>query len=276
MDRKNKIYPSSLNSERRSEIVSYLKHLREEIIRAFEALEPSERFQRTVWDYRKGDGGGEIALLRGAIFEKAAVNWSGLTGDTFPMNDSVGAFFATGLSLITHMDNPHAPTVHFNIRYIETAEKTWFGGGYDLTPMGFSYPEDIAHFHRVAKETLDPFGSGIYPLFFQNAKEYFYIPHRKKERGAGGIFFDHYNTGNFEKDLALWKRVGDTFLETILPIYKRRICSAFTPADKQKQLEMRAHYVEFNLLYDRGTKFGFLSGGNVEAILCSMPPLAKW
>lgn len=271
MQTKNKIY-----CECREEIVSYLKALREKIIRAFETIEPSKRFQRTPWDYSKGSGGGEMAVLRGDLFEKAAVNWSGVSGAHFPMSDSAGAFFATGISLITHMQNPHAPTVHFNIRYIETEEKSWFGGGYDLTPMGFPYEEDTEHFHRIAKEALDPFGDDLYPLFSKNAKEYFYIPHRKKERGIGGIFFDHFNTGDFEKDFALWKQVGNTFLETLLPIYERRIDIPFSAADREKQLEWRAHYVEFNLLYDRGTKFGFLSGGNPEAILCSMPPLAKW
>ncbi len=264
MDQKNKI---------KDKIVFYLKDAREKMIAAFESLETSSQFERRCWDYQKGSGGGEIALLRGNVFEKAAVNWSGVSGDKFPMSDSAGAFFATGISLITHMQNPHAPTVHFNIRYIETEEKSWFGGGYDLTPMGFPYEEDTAHFHQVANQAL---GADVYALFSQNAKEYFYIPHRKKERGMGGIFFDHYNTGNFEQDFHLWQQVGDTFLDSILPIYTRRITQPFTPAEKEKQLEMRAHYVEFNLLYDRGTKFGFLSGGNPEAILCSMPPLAKW
>ncbi len=264
----------------KDEIISYLKELREKIIDAFESYEPSQRFQRTPWNYQKGGGGGEMAVLRGTLFEKAAVNWSGVSGEKFPMTehsrDGMGPFFATGISLITHMANPHAPTVHFNIRYIETEGKNWFGGGYDLTPMGFSYEEDTLHFHNVAKEALDPFGKEIYPTFSQNAKEYFYLPHRQKERGVGGIFFDHYNTGDFEKDFALWKQVGNTFLDTILPIYKRRTTTSFTQAEKERQLEMRAHYVEFNLLYDRGTKFGFLSGGNPEAILCSLPPLAKW
>jgi coproporphyrinogen III oxidase len=260
----------------KDEIVSYLKELREKMINAFEEYEPSKRFQRSAWNYQKGNGGGEMAVLRGTVFEKAAVNWSGIQGDKFPMADGIGPFFATGISLITHMYNPHAPTVHFNIRYIATEEKSWFGGGYDLTPMGFSYEEDQRHFHKVAQRALDPFGKEIYPAFSQNAKEYFYIPHRYKERGIGGIFFDHYDTGDFEKDFALWKQVGNTFLETILPIYDRRTLSSFTPAQKYKQLEWRAHYVEFNLLYDLGTKFGFLSGGNPEAILCSMPPLVKW
>ncbi len=260
----------------KEEIVHFLKSLRDEIITEFESLEPEARFQRTCWDYHKGPGGGEMSVLRGSHFEKAAVNWSGVSGEQFPMADGEGAFFATGISLITHMTNPHAPTVHFNIRYIETEKRCWFGGGYDLTPMGFPYEEDTEHFHAVAKQALDPFGVDIYPTFSQNAKEYFYIPHRQKERGVGGIFFDHYRTDNMENDLNLWKHVGKTFLETIMPIYRRRISMPYTPEEKEKQLQLRAHYVEFNLLYDRGTKFGFLSGGNPEAILCSMPPLAKW
>jgi coproporphyrinogen III oxidase len=260
----------------KEEIIDFLKELREKILCSFETFEPTDRFQRSPWTYAKGSGGGEIGLLRGTVFEKAAVNFSQIDGENFPTEEAQGSFFATGISLITHMHNPHAPTVHFNIRYIETAHRSWFGGGYDLTPMGFAYPEDEVHFHTVAKAALDPFGKEVYAQLSQNAKEYFYIPHRKKERGVGGIFFDHYNTGNFDRDYALFRQVGTTFLDTILPIYHKRISSPFTAEQKDKQLEMRAHYVEFNLLYDRGTKFGFLSGGNPDAILCSMPPLAKW
>ncbi len=260
----------------REEIIAFLKGLRERIIDGFESIETGGRFQRKPWCYQSGNGGGEIGLLRGEVFEKAAVNWSGIEGDTFPMSDGSGPFFATGVSLITHMVNPHAPTVHMNLRFLETEKQHWFGGGVDLTPMGFPYQEDTEHFHGVAKKALDPFGKQIYPTFSQQAKEYFYIPHRKKERGVGGIFFDHYNTGDFDRDFALWKGVGEAFLETILPIYRRRINQSSTLDDREKQLEWRAHYVEFNLLYDRGTKFGFLSGGNPEGILCSMPPLAKW
>jgi coproporphyrinogen III oxidase len=256
-------------------IIDFLKELREKIIKAFEALEKESRFQRKNWDHTSG-GGGQIALLRGEVFEKAAVNWSGVSGETFPTKEAIGPFFATGVSLITHMANPHAPTVHMNLRYIETKEKFWFGGGYDLTPMGFFYSEDKDHFHQLAKRTLDPFGANIYDEFSKNATEYFYIPHRKKERGVGGLFFDHYHTGDFKADLLLWKAIGNTFLEAILPIYDRRIQMPYSQPDRQLQLENRAHYVEFNLLYDRGTKFGFLSGGNPEAILCSMPPLVKW
>lgn len=260
----------------KEEIICYLKSLRDGIIAEFESLEPAARFEKTHWNYHQGAGGGEMSVLRGEVFEKAAVNWSGVSGDKFPMNDGEGAFFATGISLITHMQNPHAPTVHCNIRYIETEKRSWFGGGYDLTPMGFPHEEDTRHFHQVAQSALDPFGKEIYPAFAHNAKEYFYIPHRKKERGVGGIFFDHYNTSNPEKDLQMWKEVGNTFVQTIMPIYRKRISIPYTQEEKETQLRLRAHYVEFNLLYDRGTKFGFLSGGNPEAILCSMPPLAKW
>lgn len=256
-------------------IVNYLKTLREKIISNFESFEKSHRFQRKPWKHHSG-GGGEIALLRGDVFEKGAVNWSGVSGDQFPMQDGEGPFFATGLSLITHMTNPYAPTVHFNIRYIETKERRWFGGGYDLTPMGFPFEEDTQHFHQVAKQALDPFGTHLYPQFSKNAKEYFYIPHWKKERGVGGIFFDHYNSGDFDKDFSLWKSVGNTFLDTIMPILEKRVAIPYSQKEKEKQLEMRGHYVEFNLLYDRGTKFGFASGGNPEAILCSLPPLVKW
>lgn len=261
--------------ERQQQIVQFLKNLRDQIIKQFELLEQEACFQRKEWQHHSG-GGGEISILRGNVFEKAAVNWSAVSGDKFPMSDAEGAFFATGISLITHMANPHAPTVHFNIRYIETEQKHWFGGGYDLTPMGFPYEEDSTHFHQTAKSSLDRFHPDLYPKFSTNAREYFYIPHWKKERGVGGIFFDHYNSGNFQEDYQIWCQIGNSFLDTILPIYNRRINAPFSESEREIQLQMRGHYVEFNLLYDRGTKFGFHSGGNPEAILCSMPPLASW
>jgi len=262
-------------NQKREDIIFFLKGLRQKIIDAFETLETDSQFQRKPWNHQTG-GGGEIGVMRGKIFEKAAVNWSGVWGQEFPLDSSKGPYFATGISLITHMANPHAPTVHMNIRYIETQDKFWFGGGYDLTPMGFIYGEDTQHFHSTAKDALTPFGQDLYQQFSQNAREYFYIPHWKKERGVGGIFFDHYNTNDFDADMKMWKQVGLTFLDTILPIYHRRVPQPYSFQDKEKQLEMRAHYVEFNLLYDRGTKFGFQSGGNPEAILCSLPPYAKW
>ncbi|HEV8053085.1 MAG TPA: oxygen-dependent coproporphyrinogen oxidase [Parachlamydiaceae bacterium] len=265
-----------MSMDRRQDIILFLKALRERIISQFESLEPAHRFARTPWQHHSGEGGGEISLVRGEVFEKAAVNWSAVSGDKYPLQDNFGPFFATGVSLITHMANPHAPTVHMNIRYIETKDKFWFGGGYDLTPMGFPYEDDTRHFHDTAKNCLDAHGKDLYPQFSKNAKEYFYIPHRKKERGMGGIFFDHYNTGDFDRDISLWKSVGNTFLDGVMPIYHRRMHHEFDQKDKELQQKMRAHYVEFNLLYDRGTKFGFQSGGNPEAILCSMPPMAQW
>lgn len=256
-------------------IIEFLKALRDEIIQAFEGLEPTERFQRQLWNHTTG-GGGEISVIRGSAFEKAAVNWSHVWGEHFPMDDSQGPFAATGISLITHMANPYAPTVHMNIRYIETTTGFWFGGGYDLTPMGFPYAEDTAHFHAIAEKTLAPFGDHLYPQFSQDARDYFFIPHRHKERGIGGIFFDHYNSGDFEQDLGLWKAVGKSLIDAIIPIYQKRISLPYTSGERDEQLKLRGHYVEFNLLYDRGTKFGFLSKGNPDAILCSLPPLVKW
>lgn len=248
-------------------IVPYLKALREELIRAFAKLETRGKFERKPWGYSKGQGGGEIGLLRGEVFEKAAVNLSEV---------SRPGMYAAGVSLITHMRNPKAPTVHFNIRYLETPQKKWLGGGFDLTPMGFPFEEDTKHFRAVAKNALAPFGKDLYEKFSAWAKEYFTIKHYGEERGVGGIFFDNYNTGDLERDLKMWQAVGNHFLEAILPIYERRIREPYTQADRQVQLRHRARYVEFNLLYDRGTKFGFESGGDPEAILCSLPPLAAW
>lgn len=259
----------------RQELIQFLLKLRQEMIEAFECLETTKKFERKTWGYLH-EGGGEIAVLRGNVFEKAAVNWSGVGGPKLPLVENSGSFFATGISLITHMANPHAPTAHFNLRFIETEEKHWFGGGYDLTPMGFAYNEDTENFHQIAQEALKPFGKDLYTQLAKNAKEYFYIPHRQKERGVGGIFFDHWNTGNFETDRRMWEQVGHSFLKALLPIYQRRVNQPFTADEKDIQLHCRAHYAEFNLIYDRGTRFGFQSGGNPEAILCSMPPVVKW
>jgi coproporphyrinogen III oxidase len=268
---------ASPHPEFKSVVVRYLKGLRDRIVSDFESIEAGpQRFERKTWDYNKGSGGGEMSVLRGQTFEKAAVNWSGVAGSNFPMKDAKGPFFATGVSLITHMSNPKAPTVHFNIRYFETEDTHWWGGGFDLTPMGFPFDEDTLHFHNVAKRALDSFGLEFYPDYKKRAAEYFYIPHRGKERGVGGIFFDHVNTGDLERDFAMWRSVGDHFLEAIMPIYRRRVSMSYTPEDEALMLAMRGHYAEFNLVYDRGTKFGFQSGGNTEAILCSLPPRATW
>lgn len=258
---------------KREEIESYLQLLRDEICRQFQEVEEQAKFHRTEWKY-KDEGGGQMSVLRGEVFEKAAVNWSGVAGQQFPMKDGMGPFYATGVSLITHMKNPHVPTVHMNIRYIETKDRWWLGGGYDLTPMGFVYPEDTEYFHRVAKDALSSWG--LYEEFSKAAKEYFFLPHYQQERGVGGIFFDHFHTGDKEQDFAMWKSVGKSLTKAYMPIVKKRMNTPYTEEDRQKQIRARGRYVEFNLLYDRGTKFGFSSGGNPEAILCSMPPLVSW
>jgi coproporphyrinogen III oxidase len=247
----------------RNEVDQYLRQLRETIIKEFSSLELNTPFTRKPWEHHTG-GGGEIGILRGDVFEKAAVNFSAVSGDTFPLEGHSGPFFATGISLITHMMNPHAPTVHMNLRYVETASAAWLGGGYDLTPMGFPYQQDTDHFHETAKKALQPFGENLYQEFSKNADEYFYIPHRKKTRGVGGLFFDHRPLDEFE----MWKNIGNTFLDAILPIYNQE--------QKSTQFIFRGHYAEFNLVYDRGTAFGLRSGGNPEAIFVSLPPRAEW
>lgn len=260
-------------------LIDYLKELQMRIISRLQAFESTERFDKKIWRYEHGEGGGEICVLRGKIFEKAAVNWSGVAGDRYPLakaTDPTETFFATGLSLIIHPFCPHAPTSHFNIRFIQKGDRHWYGGGYDLTPMGFPYAEDTAHFHAVAKKALDAVDPQLYAQFSKNAREYFFIKHYQRERGVGGIFFDHFTTGDDKKERQLWMAVGDSFLDAILPIYQRRGAQAFTDAERETQLYKRGAYAEFNLLYDRGTKFGFDSGGNPEAILCSMPPVVKW
>lgn len=259
----------------RPHLIAFLKTLRDSLIEAFESLEPVCRFERREWKHAE-EGGGESALLRGSRIERGAVNWSGVGGQAFPFEGAKGPFFATGVSVILHMSNPHAPTAHFNLRFIETAERYWFGGGYDLTPMGFPYEEDTVHFHRTAEAAVTPFGDHLYALFSQQASTYFYIPHRKKERGVGGLFFDHLNTGDFSRDVALWQAIGNSFLPAVMPLYHRRLLHPFTEEERERQLHHRAHYVEFNLLYDRGTRFGFQSGGDPEAILYSLPPVVKW
>lgn len=255
-------------------IRTFLLSLRNEIILSFETFETAHHFQRKKWSHAAG-GGGEMAVLRGDVFEKAAVNFSEVYGEEYPLDKTQGPYYATGISLITHMKNPHAPTSHMNLRYIQLQDRAWLGGGYDLTPMGFYYEEDERHLHETARNALQPY-PGLYETFSQNAKEYFYIPHRKKERGIGGLFFDYYATSDLSHDFSMWQSVGDSFLKVVAPIYQKRVSTSYSEADREKQFQFRGHYVEFNLLYDRGTKFGFQSGGNSEAILCSLPPLASW
>jgi coproporphyrinogen III oxidase len=257
------------------EIIHYLTDLRNACIENFEKFESIHQFEIKPWE-KKGVGKGEMGLIRGEVFEKAAVNYSIVQGDQFPMQDGSGPFIATGVSLITHMKNPYMPTTHFNVRYIQLKDRYWFGGGFDLTPMGLENEEDTRYFHEVAKEALDRLNPSFYPQFYEDAKNYFFIPHRNKERGVGGIFFDHYSTGSIEKDFRLMQAVGEAFLKAIIPIYEKRKDTPYTQEEKVIQNKNRAHYVEFNLIYDRGTKFGLHSNGNTESILSSLPPCATW
>jgi coproporphyrinogen III oxidase len=265
--------PLSQTSERTSNYITYLKDLRERIILQFESLEPQKRFERKMWHHKTG-GYGEISKLQGDLFEKAAVNFSAVSGDSFPLDKTKGPYFATGISLITHMRNPFLPTVHMNLRYIELENSAWFGGGYDLTPMGFPFQEDTDHFHQTAKKALDKIDINLYKSYSQAAKEYFYLPHYEQERGVGGLFFDYLAVTSQSEHI--FKTVGESFLEAIMPIYEWRKAMEYGEKERALQLKSRGRYVEFNLLYDRGTRFGFFSGGNPEAILCSLPPLVSW
>lgn len=253
--------------------------LRDRICAAFEALDTA-RFVRTAWD-RPGGGGGEMSVLRGEVFEKVGVNVSEVYGtfsDEFraqmPGTDAGGAFWACGISLVAHMKSPLVPAVHLNLRRIQTGTG-WFGGGTDLTPY-FPFADDVQLFHARLKAACDRHDPSYHPRFKKWCDEYFYLRHREEPRGVGGIFFDNLDTGDAERDLAFVREVGEAFLATYPEIVARRRDLPYTFAQREEQLVRRGRYVEFNLLYDRGTVFGLRTGGNVEAILMSLPPVVKW
>lgn len=257
----------------RDRMVAYVKGLQSRIRDAYAALDPDAVVEERSWD-RAGGGGGTMIVLRGPRVEKAGVNVSVVHGDASPMTGR--PFFATGVSTIVHCFNPHAPTVHMNVRYFEEPEgRWWFGGGMDLTPMGFPYADDTAHFHNVCRDAVESVVPGGYEPFRKWADEYFFVKHRGRVRGVGGVFFDE-RSGDAEREFALVRSVGDRFLDAYVPIARRRLDQPFTEAEKEAQLRARGVYAEFNLAYDRGTRFGFESGGNVDAILVSMPPVVKW
>lgn len=264
------------------------KNLRNAICDAFEAIEddytqsdqPAGRFERTPWQRAEG-GGGEISIMRGRVFEKVGVNISTVHG-TFseefskeiPGTQDDPNFFATGISLVAHMRSPLVPAVHMNTRYIRT-QKEWFGGGADLTPM---YPDDTdtADFHAAFKACCDQHDPDYYPKFKAWCDEYFFLTHRNEPRGVGGIFYDRHNTSDWEADFSFTKDVGETFLKIYPEIIRRHMYKEWTEEQRQHQLVRRGRYVEFNLLHDRGTKFGLMTGGNTEAILMSLPPEVRW
>jgi coproporphyrinogen III oxidase len=258
---------------------AYFKELQDRICHALESLDGST-FREDVWS-REGGGGGRTRVLeQGGVFEKAGVNLSAVAGnlpqefaDKIPRGTGT-SFFATGVSLVLHPASPMVPTVHANFRYLEKGDAAWFGGGMDLTPY---YPraEDAIHFHRTIKSACDRHDSLLYPKFKKWCDEYFFLKHRGETRGVGGIFFDYLDSDR-EKDFAFVRSVGDAFLDAYLPIADKRRSESFSERNREYQLYRRGRYVEFNLLYDRGTIFGLETRGRTESILMSLPPLVRW
>ena len=273
-------------SARRDRVVEIMRAGQEAFGHALEECDGAGRFTPHRWS-RPGGGGGEARILEdGRVFERAGVNVSAVHGDEAPPAiaaehgvDPAAGFFATGLSTVVHPRNPHVPSFHANFRYFEIGDHAWWiGGGADLTPS-YGYAEDAGHFHRTLKDYCDEYDPAFYPESKSACDHYFYLPHRRETRGVGGIFFDGLRPGEpegFERALTLVRRGIDTLATAYLPIVRRRAHQPYGEAERRWQLYRRGRYVEFNLVYDRGTKFGLQTGGNIEAILMSLPPLAGW
>jgi coproporphyrinogen III oxidase len=269
-----------------SRVKGYLSELQDRITAAVEAVDGG-KFRRDPWDRPEGGGGESRILSDGAVFERAGVSVSHVFGERMPPSASnarpeiAGApFEAMGLSLVFHPRNPHAPTTHCNVRFLIAKPGTgpevwWFGGGFDLTPY-YPYDEDVLHWHRTARDACRALGPDAYPKYKAWCDGYFFLPHRNETRGVGGLFFDDLNRGGFEACFAFLRSVGDAFLSAYMPILERRRDAPYGDRERQFQLYRRGRYVEFNLVYDRGTLFGLQSKGRIESILMSMPPMVRW
>ena len=265
----------------------WLLGLQDRICAALEAEDGAARFAEDAWDRAEGGGGRTRVLTGGEVIEQGGVNYSHVYGDRLPPSATAArpelagkGFQALGVSLVIHPRNPHVPTSHANVRFFiagagEENPGWWFGGGFDLTPY---YPrlEDVLHWHRTARAACEPFGEDVYARYKQWCDEYFYLKHRGETRGVGGLFFDDLNEGGFERSFAFTRAVGDAYLDAYLPIVRRRKETPWTEAQREFQLYRRGRYVEFNLVYDRGTLFGLQSGGRTESILMSLPPRVAW
>ncbi|MBN9412457.1 MAG: oxygen-dependent coproporphyrinogen oxidase [Candidatus Paracaedimonas acanthamoebae] len=286
----NQAQKRDLSLEPQKQARSWFETLRDQICQAFENIEeeyasrhPSTKpgkFIQTPWQRTEG-GGGVMSLMHGCVFEKVGVNVSTVWGKfnsafsrEIPGTEQDPTFWASGISLVAHMCSPLVPAVHMNTRHIVT-QKSWFGGGVDLTPY-YPYQEDIDFFHDALKSSCDKHNSTYYPDFKKACDDYFYLPHRQEPRGAGGIFYDYLNTNNWQNDFTFTQDVGKTFLKIYPQIVRHRMFEQWIPEQRRYQLMRRGRYVEFNLLYDRGTRFGLQTGGNIDAILMSLPPQVEW
>jgi coproporphyrinogen III oxidase len=268
---------------------AYLLELQQRICAALEEVDGRQRFDEDLWDRKEGGGGRSRVLRDGAVFEQAGVGFSRIHGSGLPAAatahrpDLAGrGFEATGVSVVLHPANPYVPTAHMNVRFFAAAKSWsggdpvwWFGGGFDLTPY-YPFEEDARSWHRQASLACEPFGPDVYPRFKRWCDEYFYLRHRGETRGVGGLFFDDLEEWGFGRCFEFLRRVGDAFLPAYLQILERRRHIPFGERERQFQLYRRGRYVEFNLLYDRGTLFGLQSGGRTESILMSLPPLVRW
>ncbi|MBI3144056.1 MAG: oxygen-dependent coproporphyrinogen oxidase [Pseudogulbenkiania sp.] len=266
---------------------AFLTDLQDRICAALETADGGAHFIEDSWQRPQGGGGRSRVLTGGAVFEQAGVNFSHVTGDTLPPSATAHRpelagrrWEAMGVSLVVHPQNPFVPTSHANVRFF-IAEKEgeapvwWFGGGFDLTPF-YGFEDDARHWHRVAHELCQPFGAEVYPKYKQWCDEYFFLKHRNEARGIGGLFFDDLNAWGFEQSFAFLQAIGNGYLDAYLPIVARRKDMPWGERERQFQLYRRGRYVEFNLVWDRGTLFGLQSGGRTESILMSMPPLVRW